>query len=146
MNRACDASQRRRHAPNAQRPLHPSATADHGDLRRRGRAGDHAYVPAGAGLVGRRPPRQAPLEYSRGSDMTWVQGRLRIRDETAVTFGAPSRNSDNWIQLLARIAHADPTGPIRVVTDNLSSHTGGPIQAWLARHPRVQQVFISKAA
>jgi hypothetical protein len=33
-----------------------------------------------------------------------------------------------------------------VVTDNLSSHTSRPVQAWLARHRRIQQVFIPKAA
>jgi transposase InsO family protein len=33
-----------------------------------------------------------------------------------------------------------------VVTDNLSSHTSPPVRAWLARHRRIQQVFIPKAA
>jgi transposase len=41
---------------------------------------------------------------------------------------------------------ANPRGAIRVVTDNLSSHTSGKVRAWLARHRRIQQVFIPKAA
>jgi transposase len=89
---------------------------------------------------------KAPLEYSRGTDKTWVYGGLRVRDGHEVTYCAPSRNSDGWIQLLTRIARANPRGAIRVVTDNLSSHTSRPVQQWLARHPRIQQVFIPKKA
>jgi transposase len=89
---------------------------------------------------------KAPLEYSRGPDKTWVYGGLRIRDGTEVTCCAPSRNSDGWIHLLAQIAQANPRGPIRVVTDNLSSHTSVKVRRWLTRHRRIQQVFIPKAA
>ena len=89
---------------------------------------------------------KASLEYSRGSDKTWVYGGLRIRDGTEFTFCAPSRNSDGWIQLLTRIARANPRGPIRVVTDNLSSHTSWKVRQWLAHHPRIKQVFIPKRA
>jgi transposase len=89
---------------------------------------------------------KAPLEYSRGTDKTWVYGGLRIRDGTEVTCCAPSRNSDGWIRLLAMIAQANPRGPIRVVTDNLSSHTSAKVRGWLAGHRRIRQVFIPKAA
>ncbi|UWZ40810.1 IS630 family transposase [Dactylosporangium roseum] len=89
---------------------------------------------------------KAPLEYSRGPDKLWVYGGLRIRDGTEVTCCAPSRNSDGWIQLLAKVAGANPRGQIRVITDNLSSHCSGKVQRWLARHPRIQQVFIPKRA
>jgi hypothetical protein len=53
---------------------------------------------------------KAPLEYSRGSDKTWVFGGLRLRDGQEVTCCARSRNSDGWIQLLTRIAQANPRG------------------------------------
>jgi transposase len=89
---------------------------------------------------------KAPLEYSRGTDKTWVYGGLRIRDGHEITLCAPSRNTTGWLRLLTHIAETNPRGPIRVVTDNLSSHTSPPIQTWLARHPRIQQVFIPKAA
>ncbi|GAA0731148.1 transposase [Dactylosporangium roseum] len=89
---------------------------------------------------------KAPLEYARGGDKLWVYGGLRIRDGTEVTYCAPARNSDGWTQLLARIAEDNPRGPIRVVTDNLSSHTSRKVRQWLARHPRIQQVFIPKRA
>jgi len=89
---------------------------------------------------------KAPLEYSRGSDKTWVFGGLRIRDGTEMTFCAPSRDSEGWIQLLTHIAKANPRGRIRVVTDNLGTHTSGKVCQWLAHHPRIQQVFIPKGA
>lgn len=89
---------------------------------------------------------KAPLEYSRGPDKVWVYGGLRIRDGTEVTYCAPSRNSEGWIQLLRHIARANPRGQIRVVTDNLSSHTSGKVREWLSHHRRIQQVFIPKAA
>jgi transposase len=37
-------------------------------------------------------------------------------------------------------------GPLYVVTDNLSSHTSGPVRRWLRKHPRFHQVFIPKGA
>jgi transposase len=89
---------------------------------------------------------KAPLEYSRGTDKTWVYGGLRIRDGTEVTFCAPSRNTAGWLHLLQHIARTNRRGRIYVIADNLSSHTSGPVQAWLAHHRRVQQVFIPKAA
>ncbi|UWP86521.1 IS630 family transposase [Dactylosporangium fulvum] len=89
---------------------------------------------------------KAPLEYSRGTDKLWVYGALRIRDGAEVTCCAPSRNSDGWIQLLAQVAGANRRGQIRVVTDNLSSHFSAKVRCWLARHPRIQQVFIPKRA
>ncbi|MFD8534489.1 transposase [Streptosporangium canum] len=85
---------------------------------------------------------KAPLAYSRGTDKTWVYGGLRIRDGTELTFCAPSRNSDGWIQLLMRIATANRRGPIVVITDNLSSHSSWKVRQWLLRHPRIRQVFI----
>jgi transposase len=89
---------------------------------------------------------KAPLQYSRGPDKTWVYGALRIRDGQEITCCALSRNSDGWIRLLTEISKANPRGPIRVVTDNLSSHTSAKVRGWLARHRRIQQVFIPKGA
>jgi transposase len=89
---------------------------------------------------------KAPLEYSRGPDKTWVYGALRIRDGQEITFCAPSRNTAGWLQLLQHIARANRRGRVYVIADNLSSHTSGPICRWLARHRRIQQVFIPTRA
>ncbi len=89
---------------------------------------------------------KAPLTYSRGPDKTWIYGGLRIGDGQAVTMCAPSRNSAHWQAFLARLEQADPTGPIAVITDNLSSHSSVATRAWLAGHPRIEQVFIPKGA
>ncbi|WP_081937798.1 transposase [Streptosporangium roseum] len=99
------------------------------------------FPPAPGWSVGGRRIK-APLAYSRGTDKTWVYGGLRIRDGTELTFCAPSRNSDGWIQLLMRIAKADRRGAIVVITDNLSSRSSWKVRQWLARHPRIRQMFI----
>jgi hypothetical protein len=89
---------------------------------------------------------KAPLEYSRGPDKTWVYGALRVRDGYALTRTGPSRNTLGYLDLLGRIDHANPLGDVYVIQDNLSSHTSGPIQAWLAEHPRVHPVPIPVGA
>lgn len=89
---------------------------------------------------------KAPLEYSRGPEKVWVYGALRVRDGQAVTHTTPSRNTAGYLDLLEAIAAANPTGEVRVITDNLASHKSPPIQAWLADHPRLQQVFIPVGA
>jgi transposase len=89
---------------------------------------------------------KAPLDYSRGPEKTWVYGALRVRDGQALTFTAPSRNTVGYREVLEQINTANPDGAIHVITDNLASHKSPPIQAWLAAHPRVQQVFIPVGA
>ena len=89
---------------------------------------------------------KAPLDYGRGPDKTCVYGGLRIRDGREVTLCAPSRNSAYWQQFLGLLEQANPTGTIVVITDNLGSHTSKSTRAWLAEHPRIEQVFIPKRA
>src|SRR5215218_1664166 len=89
---------------------------------------------------------KAPLTYSRGPEKTWIYGGLRIGDGQAVTCCAPSRNSTHWQEFLAQLERANPTGTIAVITDNLSSHHSLATRAWLAGHPRIEQVFIPKGA
>jgi hypothetical protein len=54
--------------------------------------------------------------------------------------------------VLVALARGRPPGQpqrwrdLYVIQDNLSSHTSGPIQAWLAEHPRVHQVPIPVGA
>jgi hypothetical protein len=100
--------------------------------------------PPGWSPDGHRP--KAPLTYRRGPDKTWVYGGLRIADGRAVTCCAPSRNSASWQAFLARLEQANPTGTIAVITDNLSSHSSLATRAWLAAHPRIEQVFIPTGA
>jgi DDE superfamily endonuclease len=83
---------------------------------------------------------KAPLEYSRGPDKAWVYGALRVRDGQTVTFTARSRNTAGYLDLLGRLDRANPVGDLYIIADNLSSHTSGPIQAWLTEHPRVHPV------
>ena len=89
---------------------------------------------------------KAPLEYSRGTDKVWVYGALRVRDGQELTFTAPARNTVGYLQLLQAIDAADPDGDLHLVSDHLSSHTSGPIQQWLAVHPRVHPVPLPTGA
>ena len=63
-----------------------------------------------------------------------------MHDGQTVTFTAHSRNTAGYLDLLGRLDRANPTGDLYVIADNLSSHTSGPIQAWLTEHPRVHPV------
>jgi hypothetical protein len=89
---------------------------------------------------------KAPLDYGRGPEKVWVYGALRVRDGQEVTLTTRSRNTAGYVQLLEAIATANPTGEIDIITDNLASHKSAPIQAWLAAHPRVRQLFIPVGA
>lgn len=89
---------------------------------------------------------RAPLEYGRGAEKVWVYGALRVRDGQALTLTAPSRNTAGYLQLLTALDAANPTGNLKLVMDNLSSHTSAPVREWLAAHPRVEQVPIPTGA
>jgi DDE superfamily endonuclease len=86
------------------------------------------------------------MDYGRGDEKVWVYGALRVRDGQEVTFTAPSRNTVGSLKLLTRLAAANPDGELHLVSDNLSSHTSGPIQEWLGQHPRVHPVPIPTGA
>src|SRR5260370_31352809 len=85
---------------------------------------------------------KAPLIYSRGYDKAWVYGALRLRDGQVRTRTAASRNTAGYLDLLQEIDQDNPVGDLYLITDNLSSHTSGPIQEWLAAPPRVSRGFI----
>jgi hypothetical protein len=54
----------------------------------------------------------APLDYSRGPEKVWVYGAVRVRDGQVVTLTAGSRNTAGYLQLLAAVATATPTGDL----------------------------------
>ncbi len=70
-------------------------------------------------------------------------GALRVRDGQEITLTAPSRNAVGYLRLLEAIDHANPTGDLYIVTDNLFSHTSRPIQQWLTDHPRASSKSLS---
>ena len=89
---------------------------------------------------------KAPLDYGRGPDKTWVYGAVRVCDGRALTLNAPSRNTAGYLALLKSVATDNADGELYLITDNLASHKSPPIQAWLAAHPRVRQVFLPTGA
>lgn len=89
---------------------------------------------------------KAPLEYSRGYEKAWVYGALAVRTGQTLTLTTTSRNTTGYLQLLTTIEQSYPQGQIRLIADNLSSHTSAPVREWLAQHPRIQHVFIPVGA
>jgi DDE superfamily endonuclease len=82
------------------------------------------------------------MDDGRGLEKVWVSGGLRVCDGHEVTFTAPARNTVGYLKLLTLLDEANPDGELHLVSDNLSSHTSGPIQEWLGQHPRVHPVPI----
>ncbi len=89
---------------------------------------------------------KVPLDYERGPEKTWVYGALCVRNGQALTQTAPSRNTTGYLELLQALDQTYPQGDLYLVADNLASHDSGPIQNWLAAHPRVQHAFIPVGA
>src|SRR4029450_13335940 len=83
---------------------------------------------------------KAPLEYSRGSEKTWVDGGLRVAAGQTATCPAPPRNSVHYQRFLWLVEQANPTGEVVVITDTLSSHTSVATREWLAGHPPLHKV------
>jgi hypothetical protein len=81
------------------------------------------------------------LQPSRGA-VNFILAQLYI----GVNSCAASRNSTNYIALLADIEADNATGDLFIITDNLSSHNSTQTRAWLAEHPRLHQVFIPTGA
>ena len=86
------------------------------------------------------------MDYERGLEKVWVYGALCVRDGHVLTQTAPARNTVGYLALLHTLDQAFPQGDLYLVTDNLSSHSSGPVRDWLAAHPRVQQAFIPVGA
>src|SRR5262249_3327254 len=89
---------------------------------------------------------QAPMDYGRGDEKVWVYGGLRVRDGQEVTFTAPSRNTAGYLKPLQQNDVANPEGELNLASENLSTHTSGPIQEWLGKPPRVHPVPIPTGA
>ena len=89
---------------------------------------------------------KVPLDYERGLEKVWVYGALCVRDGHVLTQTAPARNTSGYLALLHTLDQAFPHGELYLITDNLSSHSSGPIRDWLAAHPRIQHAFIPVGA
>jgi hypothetical protein len=97
-------------------------------------------------LVGRRPSHQGTPGILPRPRQNLGLRRFTHPRRPGNHLLRPSRNTAGWLQLLQHIARANRRGRVYVIADNLSSHTSGPIRRWLARHRRIQQVFIPTRA
>jgi hypothetical protein len=88
----------------------------------------------------------AQLEYCREPETVWGCGAWSVPDGGAVTLMAGARNTAGYLELLAAVAVANPTGDLYLITGTLASRESPPIQTWPAEPPRVQQVFVPTGA
>jgi len=88
----------------------------------------------------------APLEYERGPEKTWVYGALPVGDGKELTRCALSRNSKGYIVRLSDIEADNPAGDLFIITDNRSRHNSLETRTWLKAHPRLHQIFIPTGA
>ena len=59
----------------------------------------------------------------------------------------PRRRTGEFLKFMNRVVEAYPTAPeIHVVLDNLSTHSGADVEAWLARHPNLTFHFTPKGS
>jgi hypothetical protein len=58
----------------------------------------------------------------------------------------PVRNTAGYLALLQALDHTFPHKDVYLITDNLSSHSSGPIRDWLTAQPRIQHAFIPVGA
>ena len=102
--------------------------------------------PPAPGWSGGWPPHQGPAYLQprlRQSLGLWRAARPRWAGPHPDRARAQHRRLSAPAQ---RHRRDNPEGDLYLITDNLSSHTSGPIRDWLAAHPRVQQVFIPVGA
>ena len=89
---------------------------------------------------------KAPLDYERGPESCNLTERYGCAMGKELTRCAASRNSKEYIALLADIEADNPTGDIFIITDNLSSHNSLETRTWPEAHPRLHQIFIPTGA
>jgi hypothetical protein len=95
--------------------------------------------------------RTAPLDDRRGPEQVGVDGAWRGRAGQALTFTAPAftapaRTTAGYLRRLAAVDQAHPAGERHRISDPLSRHTRGPIQAGLFAHPRGHPVPLPTGA
>jgi transposase len=75
------------------------------------------------------------FEYVRHG-VTHLLGALDVR--TGLVFGGfcQQRGRTEFVQFMDLLAAEYPRGPVHLILDNLNTHSGPAVEAWLQRHPR----------
>ena len=69
-------------------------------------------------------------------------GALTSRTGRGVDLGRERRRTADFLAFLAQLLGASPTGPIRRIVENFSSHTAHAVTAWWPAHPRVPVCYV----
>jgi hypothetical protein len=88
-------------------------------------------------------PTRIEYEYERKGTRN-VFAAFNIKTGRVLVWVTADRATPNVIAFLDQILRLYPRGRLVLITDNISTRTGDPARAWLARHPRVRFVFTPK--
>lgn len=101
----------------------------------------------------RRTHPTRPMDFERPTRIEYEYERKRTRNVFAafniktgrvLVWVTADRATPNVLAFLDQVLRRCPRGRVIIVTDNISTRTGEPARAWLAKHPRVRFVFTPK--
>lgn len=98
----------------------------------------HRALPMRAGK-----PLRLEFEYERHGTRN-LFAAFNIKTGYVVAWVTDDRSTPYVLAFLDHLARFYRRGPLVIITDNISTRTGGEAAAWLARHPRVRFVFTPK--
>lgn len=82
----------------------------------------------------RRPGRRE-FEYIRHGTLTLFAAR-EVQSGQVTGWCTPQRRRVEFLTFMDRLADRYPEGPVHCVLDNLNTHRGSDVSAWLERHQR----------
>ena len=85
-------------------------------------------------------PEKATHDYVRHGTTT-LFAALEVATGKVTDACHPRHTHAEFLAFLKQVAKAYPRVPLHVVADNYATHKHPAIQAWLAKHPRVQMHF-----
>jgi transposase len=90
-------------------------------------------------------PARQTHDYRRNG-LTSLYAALEVASGTVVGECRPRHTGADFLAFLRRLARTYRQGALHVILDNSSTHSTPAVQAWLARHPRVQFHFTPTGA
>src|SRR5262249_56874742 len=90
-------------------------------------------------------PARQTHDYRRNG-LTSLYAALEVASGQVVGECRPRHTGADFLAFLQRLARTYRQRELHVILDNSSTHTTPAVQAWLARHPRVQVHFTPTGA
>src|SRR5215475_9523352 len=90
-------------------------------------------------------PARQTHDYRRNG-LTSLYAALEVATGKVVGEGRPRHTADDFLAFLKRLARTYRRRELHVILDNSSTHTTPAVEAWLAKHPRVEFHFTPTGA